>query len=102
MFTFAFGDGPAPHDFASFQLTGDGLASLGLDETVLAHHGDGAAELEAVSEAASVDGNAGVRALVMAERCGKKVGRGETRMRWGGGGGERKPWTCRLRREMDT
>lgn len=97
MFTFAFGDGPAPHDFASFQLTGDGLASLGLDETVLAHHGDGAAELEAVSEAASVDGNAGVRALVMAERCGKKVGGerhgwdGVVRSGRGWGGGGRKP-----------
>lgn len=70
MFTFALGDGPAPHDFAPFQLTGDGLASLRFDETVLAHHRDGAAELEAVSEATGVDGNAGIWTLVMSERCG--------------------------------
>lgn len=67
MFTFALGDGAAPHDFAPFQLTGDGLAPLRLDETVLAHHRDGAAELEAVSEATGVDGNAGIRALVVSE-----------------------------------
>lgn len=45
---------------------------MGFDKTVLADHGDGAAKLEAVSKAAGVDGNARVRALVMAKCWGKK------------------------------
>ena len=46
---------------------------MGFDKTVLADHRDGAAKLEAVSKAASVDGNARVWALIMAKCCGKKL-----------------------------
>lgn len=72
IFTFTFWDRPTPHDFSSFELTGDGLGSLGFDETILADHRDGAAKLKTVSEAASVDGNARVRALIMTECYGKR------------------------------
>lgn len=46
---------------------------MGFDEPVLADHGDGAAELEAVSEATGIDGDARVRALVMTERCRNRL-----------------------------
>lgn len=42
---------------------------MGFDEPILADHRDGAAELETVSEATGVDGDARVRALIMAKRC---------------------------------
>lgn len=48
---------------------------MGFDKTVLTNHRDGAAKLEAISKAASVDGNARVWALIMAKCCGKKVTR---------------------------
>lgn len=46
---------------------------MGFDETILADHRDGAAKLEAVSEAACVDGNARVWALIMAKCWDKKL-----------------------------
>lgn len=46
---------------------------MGFDKTVLAHHRDGAAKLEAVSKATSIDGNARVWALIMAKCWGKKL-----------------------------
>lgn len=46
---------------------------MGFDKTVLADHGDGAAKLETVSKATSVNGNARVWAFIMAECCGKRL-----------------------------
>lgn len=48
---------------------------MGFDKTILADHRDRAAKLEAVSKAASVDGNARVWAFIMAKCCVKKVTR---------------------------
>lgn len=52
---------------------------MGFDKTIFADHRDGAAKLETVSKAASVDGNARVWALIMAKCWGKKL-QGETDM----------------------
>lgn len=54
---------------------------MGFDKTVLADHRDRAAKLEAVSKAASVDGNARVWALIMAKCWGKKLQRDTDMMR---------------------
>jgi len=67
--TFAAGHGVVPHHVAVLQDAGDGLGAVGLDEALLAQEGDGAAQLQALPEALAVDGHAGVRTLVVAERC---------------------------------
>lgn len=46
---------------------------MGFYKAVLADHRDGAAKLEAVSKAPSVDRDARVRALIMAKCCSKEV-----------------------------
>lgn len=46
---------------------------MGFDKTLLADHRDGAAKLETVSKATSVDGNARVWALIMAKCCGLRL-----------------------------
>ena len=72
LLTFTLGYGSAPHHLPFVQLAGDGLGALGLDEAVLTHHRHRAAQLEAVSEAPGVDGDARVGALVVAEGCGRR------------------------------
>lgn len=76
--TFTLGNEPAPHGLALRQLAGDGVGALRLDEALLAHHRDGAAQLEAVAEAPTVDGHSRVGALVVPERWGGRE-RGEKR-----------------------
>lgn len=66
--TFAAWHGGAPHHVAVLQGTGDGLRALRPDEAVVALEGHRAAQQEPVPGALSIDGDAGVVALVLTER----------------------------------
>lgn len=68
---------------------------MGFDKTILTDHRDGAAKLETVSKAASIDRNARVWTLIMAKCWGRKL-QGDTDMM------RRILGTICLKRETDT
>lgn len=65
--TFTAQYGTVPHHAALLQNTGDGLGALRPEEAFVTQEGDGAAQLQAVTEPLAVNGHARIWALVVSE-----------------------------------
>lgn len=67
--TFTPQHGAVPDHAALLQDAGDGLRALSPEEAFITEEGDGASQLEAVTEPFAIHWNAGIWALVVSEGC---------------------------------